>query len=88
MGRIITIAIYVNVTLCECDERILPLPPPPLNALQSTSHSHCTTTHSPTDRYPVLAHRFVVQQYLYSSVIEIDVQGIGREMQMPSCHCH
>lgn len=37
VGRIITIAIYVNVTLCECDERILPLPPRPLNALQSTS---------------------------------------------------
>lgn len=34
MGRIITIAIYGNVTLCECDERILPLPPPPLNALR------------------------------------------------------
>lgn len=51
--------------------------------------------HSPTDWYPILAHRIVMQQYLYSTMIEIYVQGLllllvlllsGREMQMP-CHC-
>lgn len=71
-GRIITIAITVNVTVtfCERDDRVLP--PTPI----------ASSIHLPTDWNPVLAHRFVLQQYLYSSVIKIYIQWFVREIQM------
>lgn len=60
----------------------------PLHCIAFPLRAAHSSVYSPTDRYPILAHCFVVQQYLYSSVSEIYVQGIGREMQMPSSSCH
>lgn len=87
--------IHVNVTQCvdvttksfSCCCCFTPLHSTPLHCIPSARHPFLCM-YSPTDRYPILAHRFVVQQYLYSSVSEIYVQGIGREMQMPSSSCH